>query len=288
MRVRMNIFKEFYYEKDFSAPPKALNCPWPLIIVIDPGKTNMAMYVGTPAGHVIRSYEFSGKGEDTTVYCEEFKAFMRYTFAGCNVVGFGQEKAIHKKGFEYYRSQMVLTEIRAILLELSREFGWGKSTEINNWSWKNYALPKKYHMQSQKGSKLYLPTLDRRFEYATDDLTDVACMYSWMCHEWIGAKTIRCDRDEPELVKPQIAIVDQTLVPADTLEFFYNPEFSLEQNAIYFANRRPLRGYCRLNPEKIAVADLFRYGIKLTPFSDPALLVRCGSSGGLFPEGRWL
>src|SRR5690606_35683300 len=117
MLYRVNNSDQMYYDRTMYTPP--LEIEQELVIVFDPGKTNMAMIVGTVTGESLMVLEFSvkntnGKAMDTTDYCLEFMQFIRDLLKHCKVYCFGQEQAIlpnqygkgknHKKGMDFYHS----------------------------------------------------------------------------------------------------------------------------------------------------------------------------------------
>lgn len=218
-----------------------------VVIAIDPSKTNMALLIGTPTGTILNTLEFSGNNRkrgpvmDTSLFCEEVRAFLRIYLKHANLYMVGVEQAITKKGTNYHHSNMVLTEIRGNILNFFLEEYNLRVIEINNWSWKSSILPQGYRSQFEKGSKKYFkdyfPNSPYTYYYEAD-MTDCICIYWYMCKERCKSYALQCNRIEQSLTG-----YNYSFVPADSAvceklqEVNYNSRFSLEDNLAFYSNR---------------------------------------------------
>lgn len=227
-----------------------------VVVAIDPGKTNMAMTVGDPYGVPLSYVEITGKGTDTTDYCSDFVEFIVAYLSNTHPIVFGEEAAVSYKGMEYHRSQMVLTEIRANLLQMIKVRFGCKPIEINNWTWKHAILPEGYRSTSEKGSLRYLTELGLRD--VTHDVTDSICMYMYL------QRTYTKDYPPPKCVKSEIclheysaAICDANMDLSAHKKYEYNPQFSLRENISYCINRAARIGYFELPSSYLTLDEVY-------------------------------
>lgn len=230
-----------------------------VIVAVDPSKTNMAMAVGDPWGVVLTYVEISGKGCDTTEYCTDFMDFISQYLSLTHPIVFGEEQAVSYKGMQYHVSQMVLTEIRANLLQMIKSRFSLKPIEINNWTWKHAILPEGYRGQKEKGSKRYLEQFG--FTGVTDDVTDAICMYLFLQKNQPKKPEPFCDHSEPCVLKHDIYIYssDAINLPDGFWTFKYNPKFSLEDNVNYYVNRSRGNGYLLVPASALTLDDIYTH-----------------------------
>jgi hypothetical protein len=248
-----------------------------VVLVIDPSKTNMAVLIGNPFGEILSIVEFSGNNRrqgpvmDNTVYCMEVKEYLTGYLQNVKVRYIGLEQAISKKGMMQHHSNMTLTEIRGVLLNLFlEEYGQQKDdVEINNWSWKAGILPDGYRSQSEKGSKRFIRDKfpnSPLCNYFEADVTDVVCIYWYLLKIKVRDYTIVCSKEETSLNQSHIGIYPKFMDSApDLRRFTYNNKFTLEQNAYYFSNRSKATGISSLSINDITIEDIYKYA---TAFSD--------------------
>lgn len=228
-----------------------------IIIAIDPGKTNMAFTVGDPFGVVLSYVEISGKGCNTTQYCTDFVNFFKRYLAYCHPIRIGVEAAVSYKGMQYHVSQMVLTEVRANILQMiTAQYGLAP-IEINNWAWKKAILPEGYRSTSEKGSLRYLATVG--FTKATHDVTDSICMYLYLQRSMPKYKDPYCDKVEDTPFKYKVVIFsDDCFSPAEGLwTYQYNPKFTLKDNVSYYVNRTRGNGYLVVPASALTLEDIY-------------------------------
>lgn len=218
-----------------------------VVIVFDPGKTNMAMIIGTPDGTVLNHIEFSGNNRgngpvmDTTIYCNEVKEFLRKYLQKARIWFVATEATILKKGRDYYHSNQVLNEVRANLLQFFlSEYGIHVE-EINNWSWKSHILPEGYRSQKFKGSKKWFhdvnPTSPYNF-YFNADMTDCVCIYWYVVEYMCTNYTMICNRSEVAISQYKYTIVPKSFSTGSKVTVVqFNNVFSLAQNIAYYTNR---------------------------------------------------
>lgn len=241
-----------------------------VVVVIDPGKTNMAVLFGSPFGEVFSILEFSGNNrgngpvEDTTLYCNEFYTYLDAYLGDRNVYVAGIEKAIMKKGMEQYNSQMVLTEIRARLLEFFNvKYGFSRyDLEINNSAWKGAVLPDGYRGHNEKGSKRYFKDYfpDSPFNnYFRADVTDVICMYWYLIAMKCKDYKIVCKKREVPRYKCSVGLYPEHMSLDGFTPFEYNKNFDVEANISYYINRSTHGGITTVPIDCLNVADIYSY-----------------------------
>ena len=202
-----------------------------VVIAIDPGKTNMAIVVGNTMGKVLAVAELSGKDCDTTEYCRDFRQFLDIYLKNVKILMVGVEQAVQYKGMQYYTSQMVLTEIRANILNYFLDrYGIGV-IEINNYAWKHAILPEGYRGHGEKGSLRYFA--ERGITGYTHDVTDCMCMYMYLYPKAPKPERFYTDDIEEPLYKYTLTFTDY----GEKEHFDCNPEYTFLQNISYYVNR---------------------------------------------------
>lgn len=230
------------------------------IVVIDPSKTNMAVLVGDPTGAVLSIVEFSGnnrrKGpaEDTTMFCLEVRKYLTEFLANCRLIDVGVEQAVGYEGMNYYRSSLVLTEIRANILEYFTKEYRIKPTEINNWAWKSAVLPSGYRSRSEKGSKRWITDTMPNSPWANyfeADVTDVLCMY-WYMLQTRSTYDLVCTKVEQAQV-PFGYYFEPCNNYTKLREVIYNDRYSVMDNCNFYVNRI-LSAFCmKLIPNQVPI-----------------------------------
>lgn len=232
-------------------PVNPMNYGGDVVVVIDPGKTNMAVVISTPQTVVLKHFEFSGNNRgrgpvmDTTLYCEEFRAFLWAYLANVHLYVVAIEEAVtYKKGnspYNYHQSNLCLTEIRGNVLNFFIERFGIRCIEVNNWAWKSHVLPEGYRSQSEKGSKRMftelLPEMPYK-DYFAADMCDVICILWFICDTQCSTYTMFCNRIEDCVREYKYTYVPvgqevYTKIP----EYPLNANFTLQQNINYYANR---------------------------------------------------
>lgn len=250
-----------------GTPVRPMDYAGEVIIAFDPSKTNMAMVIGTPDGNILNNLEFSGNNRskgpvmDTTDYCMEVRSFLTQYLANTQIFMVGVEQAIQKKGNEFYRSSMVLTEIRGNLLNYFQEQFDVKPIEINNWSWKFAVLPEGYRSKFEKGSKKWflrnMPDSPYAYYYEAD-MTDCICIYWYMVNKMCSGYSCYCNKYEPCNIKYDMTIVpDDSHITDGIREVIYNPVFSLEENLGYYVNRIMGTFYMKAPIDMISIEDAY-------------------------------
>lgn len=246
MLVVKNNTESFYFNKSMIVQP--LDISTEVVIAIDPSKTNMAILIGSPFEEIYDILEFSGNNRkrgpamDTTLYCEEVRSFLSQYLSKVDIYMVGVEAAITKRGMNHHHSNMVLTEIRANILNFFLERFYIKVEEINNWSWKYAVLPQGYRSQSEKGSKRYMrdyfPTSSLN-DYFEADVTDVYCIYKYMCTKLCKGYNFVCNRhEEPNDNTRNFYIYPPTLTSFPGARVVkLNDHFSVTENITYICNR---------------------------------------------------
>lgn len=281
MRVKINNGHSWFWTHGQDVPE--LNVSTDVMVAIDPSKSNMAIIVGTLAGQELALLELSGndssfydKAMDTTDFTLEVCDFLRQYLKNATVDIIGIEQHILKKGVQYYNSMTVLTEIRAALINLALDLTKKRAWEINNSAWKGAILPDGYRGHGYKGSLRYLREKDPfKYDDYSDDATDVTCIFMYMVKEYSkkNGGRIKCLGSEKPVGNLSIAIMSGFHVPQGAPEFEYNPQFSIKENAIYFANRSQQSGVSYIPLHAIKVEDVYTYGGVVLPGTSPVLFV---------------
>lgn len=259
MQVKFDDTRYMYYTLDSTVEP--LKCKDPVVIAIDPSKTNMAICIATPSRNIIKMLQFSdpGRANDTTTYCRKFKRFLKQYLANVEIFDAGIEAAISKRGMVHHHSSMVLTEIRAAMLDLFYEHFDVKIKEINNWSWKSKILPDGYRGQHEKGSTRYLP--DLYLKYGSDDATDAICMMLYLTYDYWDTCPIEPKGIEAPVMNYNISLMPPmgTEAPVGFRFITYNPDISLRANAIYYVNRANNPGLAVVPKECLTESEILQY-----------------------------
>lgn len=159
-----------------------------IVIAIDSSKSNTAIIVGTPTGHVLDDYEISGAGADTDVYdlCQITRTNIKRLFEGANIMYVGIEDIITKKqkgyqGLEIHQSRYKITAVFDNFIFTFQEFFDVMPHLINNNAWKSRILPEEYRTRAhKKGSKDYMQAQGSNYGYRKDDVTDALCIYQYI------------------------------------------------------------------------------------------------------------
>lgn len=264
MQVQINLSTPFEFRA--GQPIKPFGFCGDIVLATDPGKTNMAMTVGTPFGTQLAILQFRAPGSayNTSDYCHDFKDFLSRYFANCNIQYFGIEQAITKRGMGHHHSSMVLTEIRANLIDLAYHLTGDKPLEINNWSWKYAILPDGMRSQSEKGSARFLKDAYRL--YGNADVTDAICMYRYIIQKHCGPYVIFPNRVERPLASYQVFIVPLgSKLVGKARRFQYEQALSLADNCAYYTNRTWERGATQVPVEALSLEDIYAHAVGFSP-----------------------
>lgn len=279
MQVQINLNPPFEYHLGQEIPKFPFKGD--LVVAVDPGKTNMAMVVGTPFGTQLCVLQFRapGRAYDNSEYCHDFKDFLTHYFADCNIICFGIEKAISKKGMNFHVSSMTLTEIRANLIDLAYTLTGKKPLEVNNWSWKYAILPDGMRSQSEKGSARFLPEVFRA--YGNADVTDSICIYRYLISHHCTESVIFPNRKEEPLAPYRVYVLPKgSKVAEGARRFNYEPQLSLKDNCTFFSNRTWEKGAALTTVENLTLEDIYTYarGFSQLTSKDPVEVVVVRSS----------
>lgn len=243
-----------------------------VVITFDPSKTNMAMIIGTPDGNILDMLEFSGNNrgrgptQDTTVFCQEVRTFLKEYLIDSTLYIVAVEQAITKQGTNYHHSNMVLTEIRSNLLNFFlSEFGI-RVLEINNWSWKHAILPEGYRGKFEKGSKKFfvrnMPDSPLAKFYEAD-MTDCYCIYQYVIKNRCQDYTMLCNQAETYAGEYEYVFTTQSSPVIKTMRrVLYNPTYTFEENLNYYLNRILGKFYLVVPVDVIDVKSVYSHSIR--------------------------
>ncbi len=228
-------------------PVVPVNYHGEVVVVIDPSKTNMAMLVATPKGEHLAHIEFSGNNrrsgpiDDNTVYCYEFREYVRQFLQFCRVYMVAVEEAVTVKGAKTnHYTNLTLTEIRANILGFFLENYGIKPIEVNNWSWKFGSLPEGFRGKYEKGSKKYFTQCfpnSPLSHYFEADMTDCCCILKYVIKQYCGGYAVYCSAQEENFTPYKYTLVRANFTLPDERKVLFNPSFTLEENMNYYANR---------------------------------------------------
>lgn len=266
--MRYKLFNGRATEWHLGDPVPKLNYTGQIVMAIDPSKTNCAVVIGDPGGEIISILEMSGNNwsagpvDNTTVYCSEVKNFLSQFIERAELYKAGLEQAITKRGMQHHHSNMVLTEIRGALLDMFYEKYRLTNTdvEVNNWSWKHAILPDGYRSQNEKGSRRYFYQYlhdDTYINYYEADVTDCLCIYKYLIRDCKDNYRIACRKVEEVINKHTYAIMPEWADKLEFRKFEYNPSFTVEQNATYFANRSKRSGIAKVDIGMLSMDDIY-------------------------------
>ena len=258
-RIKSGAIREYFGR---GTGPK-LNYKGNFVVAIDPSKTNLGLVVGNDRGAVYEWVELSGKGCDTTEYCNDLMDFIEDYLSNGTIIVAGVEQAVMYKGMNYYHSQMVLTEIRANILQGFLQRFKIKIHEINNYAWKGAILPDGYRGRSEKGSLRYLK--ERGLDGISDDVSDAICIYFYITRFVDEPEMLRCTYEEESLCKYSYAIVPENFVVSDLKDNFEgNGDISLKGNIAYFINRVVSNGFAFTYPvTSLTLDDIYCGNIRV-------------------------
>ncbi len=261
--VDNNTYTKFWKSGDKVNPMRYAG---DVVISIDPSKTNMALVVGTPDGDILSCLEFSGNNRrkgpvmDTSQYCKEVREFLSIYLSKANIYMVGVEQAIGKEGFEHYKSSMVLTEIRANILNFFLEVYQIKVIEINNWSWKFAVLPEGYRSKYEKGSKKwFVNTMPNSpySKYFEADITDCICIYWYMVSKMCSGYSVYCNKSEPCDIPFYYYYQPCSLDILHGREVTFNPRFTIEENLHFYVNRIMKLFYMSVIVDTLDIPDMY-------------------------------
>lgn len=266
--MRYKLFNGRATEWHLGDPVPKLSYTGQIVMAIDPSKTNCAVVIGDPGGEIISILEMSGNNwsagpvDNTTVYCSEVKNFLSQFIERAELYKAGLEQAITKRGMQHHHSNMVLTEIRGALLDMFYEKYRFTNTdvEVNNWSWKHAILPDGYRSQNEKGSRRYFYQYlqdDTYINYYEADVTDCLCIYKYLIRDCKDNYRIVCRKVEEVINKHTYAIMPEWADKLEFRKFEYNPSFTVEQNAVYFANRSKRSGIAKVDIGMLSMDDIY-------------------------------
>ena len=255
MTYRINSGAVHVYQGRGTGPK--LNRRGNFVVAIDPSKTNLGLVVGNDRNVIYEWVELSGKDCDTTEYCNDLMDFLVDYLSNGTIIVAGVEQAVMYKGMQYYHSQMVLTEIRANILQGFLQRFNIQIHEINNYAWKGAILPDGYRGRSEKGSLRYIN--EKGIKGISDDISDAICIFLYLSRFVDQPEVLHCTDEEESLFKYTYAIVPTTFVVADLKETFGgNGKVSLKGNIAYFLNRTTLTGFAFTYPvTSLTLEDIY-------------------------------
>ena len=210
-----------------------------IIISIDSSKSNTAMFVASPEGHIYDDYEISGAGSDVDVYdlCWDTRRAFKTILKDAHVVQVGIEDIITKKqgdygGLKLHESRAKITAVFNSFISFFQDNFNLMPMLINNNTWKSHVLPEEYRKRTHdKGSKDWLADIGSFYGNRTDDICDAYCILQYMLQDHKIRAAEYFDNIYIGKIDYEVFLVSEICLPEDTVrEFNYEPSWSLEDN----------------------------------------------------------
>lgn len=246
-----------------------------LIVAIDSSKSNSAMAVADNRGNLIDYIELNGKTdgtaeEDTLHLCQVERETLKVIFQGAKFKYVGIENIITKRtekkktgnssqdnrqgrnGMTEHESRFKITAVFMSFISFFQDNFNITPELINNWSWKASILPEQFrHKDVHKGSLEYFKSINSKYKYCTDDVTDAICILMYLCK--IHNVKTGVEIKEPELssFKHKVILTCKSFKTNRKEELFYvNENLTLEQNINTMSSRIGNDPHC------VAVAEI--------------------------------
>lgn len=271
MLVVLNNTKSINYNDSTMVDPIGVNDP--LVLVMDPSKTNFALIVGTPDGRILDIVEFSGNNRkqgpvmDTTEYCHQIRSYLSKYLAGARLYIVATEAAISERGEKQnHITNMTLTEIRATILAFFYDTYGIKPVQINNWSWKHSELPEGYRSPFQKMSKKALTVLEPNsplLYYFQEDACDAYFMFKYILKNMCQGFTLVCNASEAPSRDITFSIVSSDSELDTTTEFQYSPGYSVQDNINFYANRYAGKFYITVPINDFELDEIYGHAVDI-------------------------
>lgn len=261
-------YHEYQYGINSSIQPLSIRKP--VVLAFDPSKSNTGLVVGDLGGTILYLIQISGAGSriSNEAFCALLRAFLAAIFDGVTISVFAQEKPILPK--TGYRSMLYLNEIRTNLNNISREHFHVDPIEISNSVWKTAILPSSFRNRGKpKGSWRWLTQMYPEWSFLKDDITDAICIYLYINKTDLGKRAVYCSEHESCDNKEILLVEENDVNQGAMTRFKFNPDFSINENASFFANRRAGIGFSLIPKDKLRIDDLYQYPSRLTRNSDP-------------------
>lgn len=233
-----------------------------LIVAIDSSKSNSAIAVADNRGNLIDYLELNGKTdgtteEDTLHLCQTERETLKVIFQGAKFKYVGIENIITKRvqgrsGMTEHESRFKITAVFMSFIAFFQDNFDITPELINNWSWKSAILPEQFrHKDVGKGSLAYFKSINSKYKYCTDDVTDAICILMYLCK--IHSVKTGIEIKEPELssFKHKVFLTCKSFKTNRNEELFYvNENLTLEQNVSTMSSR------IGNDPHRVAVAEI--------------------------------
>ena len=267
----------FYTAGQTKVEPLEISAP--IMVTIDPSKTEAGIVIGTEYGEILYIYTTSGVYPDGTRqtdmdYCADVKDFLLKLLSECEIIYFGKEATILKEGVKFYRSMKTLEAVSTTLQEVSQILIHTVADEINNWSWKNGVLPDGYRSKKEKGSLRWLADMSPYNRALGDNRTDAVCMYLFKV-KTRKQNLIVCSRNERPTHEYSYVLLPLSEIDTEhTRQFIHNKKYSIDSNCAFYINRSSMPGYCQVEPDNLLYDEIIDHCIDLYPNSEVYLYVR--------------
>lgn len=259
-------------------------------IAIDSSKRNTGLTVGDENCNVLDVYDINGKfdgtGEaDVLVLCKAQREFLHTLLEGAKVVYAGIENIItvdkpsRMAGISQHMSRFKITAVfMSFIFFLQEEFGITPLL-INNNTWKSAVLPREFTSRDiGKGSLAYFKSISSKYAYYSDDATDSICILMYMKKFYRLRDVFRIQQAEfkRHMYYMEIVRADTSVQAENAVEYAYNQELSLEQNATVMVNHLGQKqfGFANIPVGLLSYAEIYEMVVGTFPeYSEEARLV---------------
>lgn len=220
-----------------------------IMVAIDSSKSNSAIAIGDQNGNLIDYVEINGKNDGTSEtdvlhLCQHHRQVLTKLFADSTPTIVGIENIITKDsdnkiaGISIHMSRFKITAVFMSFISFFQDTFDITPTLVNNQSWKAATLPEEFRKRDYaKGSLAYFKSINSKYQYCSDDVTDSICILEYLCQINGIEKGFKIVAPEAERYTFKHYIMShRSNIRARHKKFLYNDSMTLEQNAVVMAN----------------------------------------------------
>ena len=232
-----------------------------IMVAIDSSKSNSAIAIGDQNGNLIDYVELNGKNDgtkevDVLHLCLNQRRVLSKLFQDSVPTIVGIENIITKDtdnkiaGISVHMSRFKITAVFMSFISFFQDTFNITPTLVNNQTWKAATLPEEFRKRDYaKGSLAYFKSINSKYQYCSDDVTDSICILEYLCQINGIEKGFKIIAPEAERYTFKHFIISPSKsIRAKHSKFLYNDSMTLEQNAVVMANA--------LHEDEYGLADL--------------------------------
>ncbi len=247
-----------------------------IVIGIDSSKTNSAIAVGDSSGCVLDYIEVNGVNvgtaeEETLKLCYDTRVALKEIFKYSKPICVGIENIISKitkgkeTGMTIHESRFKITAVFMSFISFFQDTFNITPQLINNQTWKAAVLPSEFRKREyKKGSLAYFKSINSRYQYCSDDVTDAICILKYLISANSITEGYKIVAPELSRYKHEIFLVPPSFISKIPIyPFTLNVNMTLEQNAIVMSNviasKINVLAAAECNVEKLTLQDIYTY-----------------------------